>query len=94
MLIILYVGMYLLTGILAILGCALIHLYKAEKDGYAALDWWNNNNNQLIESIASTTTAAEVVCGLIIWPARLFDFIYVSVPMLMEQYELKSDGES
>ena len=84
--VLLYIGLYLLTGLITIFSVSFCHLYKAEKDGYEALKWWNENSHLLAKEI----TVKSYILGLMIWPIRLYYFTFKLVPILMEHYELKS----
>lgn len=76
---------YLVIGIVLIFITAFIHLVRAEQKGYEALEWWNNQE--------STCDPVSFFAGLIIWPIRLYQFIFITVPDLYETYELKNQEE-
>lgn len=82
------VVMYLLAGLLSIYVVAFVHLIRAEMRGYAAIDWWNTHKHVLF-SQGKSLLALRFIAGLFIWPERIADMIFVMIPDLYGEYELK-----
>lgn len=83
--ILLAIVLYVAFGYIAILSGVIIHLIKAEKNGYKALDWWNKNK----DGIAKGTTKLDFIIGLFIWWQRLYNFYANIIPQAYSLYERK-----
>ena len=79
-----YLIMYLLFGLVSVFGFTTAHLIMAERNGYAALEWWAEHNSSL-----DTSIDGNFFVGLLIWPVRLAEFVFRTVPELYELYDLK-----
>ena len=81
---ILLFGLYLLVGLIAIFSAGVIHLIRAERKGYDAINWWNEHN-----IIAEADyLVLRLIFGTIIWPVRLAQFI-MDLPEYYGMYDLK-----
>ena len=75
---------YLVFGVVSVYGFATAHLVMAERSGYDAIKWWMSNKDSL-----DTSVDGNFFIGLLIWPVRLIEFVFQTVPALYEQYDLK-----
>lgn len=79
-----YLIVYLVFGVVSIFGFTTAHLVMAERNGYDAINWWMNNKDSL-----DTSVDGNYIIGLLIWPVRLAEFVFQTVPELYELYDLK-----
>ena len=80
-----YIGMYLLTGVITMTVVVCSHLYKAEKDGYEAMKWWEENRTTFL----GEPTGSGFIWGLVIWPKRVYTAVTKIIPTAMKQFESK-----
>ena len=74
---------YLVIGWMLTFTTSFIHVIRAELKGYKALEWWTNRGS-------SDCDPVSFFAGLIIWPIKLCQFIFITIPDLYETYELKN----
>ena len=81
--------MYLLIGFGTLYAVILLHLIKAEKEGYAAFEWWHRRNeNMSPDFYIANSEKLSFVLGMIIWPIKVTNFI-INIPNYYEQYDRK-----
>ena len=80
--------LYLFSGIISVSAAVIIHLAKAEGDGYDALNWWSEHKFDAIHEHRTTNTLLLVLWGIIIWPVRIIQFIR-GIKKYYAKYELK-----
>lgn len=78
---------YAIIGIIIICSVAIVHLYSAESQGYAAFDYWE----EALPIIEKKVTADELLWSLIIWPIRLWQFIAI-VKVFYDIYDWRKYG--
>lgn len=83
----LYLLMYLVTGLIIIYAVALCHLIRAEMKGYAAIDYWSIHKHEIFSQ--GNKLVFPFIGGLLIWPARLVNMIVVIIPDCYDVYERK-----
>ena len=81
--------LWMLYGIIGSYITALIHLIVAERKGYKALDWWEQHGSDIFKGYTRFQIALNVSFGLIIWPVRILEYIFVYIPDLYNHYEYK-----
>lgn len=80
---------WMLMGYIVVCTTAAIHLIRAERRGFKALDWWDRNGSSIASVLKSSDGKASIMFGLLIWPERLIEFAS-TLPELYEMYERKS----
>lgn len=78
--------LWMILGYVSFWSVVSIHLHKAEKKGYYAIDYWVINGPDIFDEIDNLPISFMV--GLLIWPIRLASFIS-SIPDLYDIYEVK-----
>ena len=64
---------YLGLGVIVVGVVCSIHLYKAESQGYEAIDYWD----YVFQTMDQEKMAVGLAKGFIIWPIRMTQFIAV-----------------
>lgn len=81
-----YFVWYLALGLVCIFGFAGAHIWKAESQGYDAINWWNEYSDSF-----DLTIDANFVIGIFLWPLKIYEFITFTEPRLYELYDLKEE---
>ena len=81
--------LYLLIGFGTLYAVIVLHLVKAEKEGYAALEWWyRRKENTSPDFYTANSGKLSFILGLFIWPIKVTKFI-IDIPDYHDRYDRK-----
>ena len=66
----LYLAIYYLVGVITIYGAALVHLIRAEWEGYEAIKYWDEH-----QLLLSHDDLPAMLVGMTVWPVKLIRFL-------------------
>lgn len=78
---------YLTLGLIALVVVFSIHLVKAERQGYEAVDYWD----YIVQEIDSEKLAVGFMKCLFMWPVRLIQFVAV-IDVFYDVYDYWKSG--
>lgn len=67
----LYLLVYLCIGVILTIAMSIIHMIKAIRKGYDI----DTINQAINRALLNQISKGRVICGLLIWPIRLIEFI-------------------
>jgi len=82
-----YVFGYAVVGILVLSTVFVIHIYRAERQGYWAFDYWE----AAFPMFETKLTFRQLMWSIAIWPVRLWQFIAI-VRVFYDIYDYRKYG--